>query len=399
MKSFPFILAVVAILHSETVSQAIFAVDYSIQLLEAPAGSIDSLAFALNNQGQVVGDSRLLRTSNVADSRPLIWAPTGQSTLLWQGQMAECVFDPIEMEFVCSPAVFPGGTALDINSHGQIVGRAATTDVGGVILPGPGIRPGSAFIWDSTLGRRFLGTLGGSSSEATGINDRGTVVGSAANSDQDSRAFVWSESEGMRDLGTLGGLDSFGNGVNNFGQVVGSSSRVDGFEHAFLFDEVNGMIDLMPGANFSSRAFAINDLGQVVGEFYANGRSAFIWDSQTGLHVLDSPQLRFASAHAINNLGQIVGEGDPSGTSRQPVLWDTTGLQPLQSLIPKNSGWELEYAADINDLGQIAGYGFYNGELRAFLMTPVPEPTSLALAAMGCLSALIAIAMKRFRAP
>jgi hypothetical protein len=49
-------------------------------------------------------------------------------------------------------------------------------------------------------------------------------------------------------------------------------------------------------------------------------------------------------------------------------------------MIPANSGWtSLFQATDINNHGQIAGIGTINGEMHAFLMTPVPEPPSLVL--------------------
>jgi hypothetical protein len=51
-------------------------------------------------------------------------------------------------------------------------------------------------------------------------------------------------------------------------------------------------------------------------------------------------------------------------------------------------GWELADATDINDAGQIAGYGFHNGATRAFLLTPVaavPLPGGIWLFISGLL--------------
>ena len=49
-----------------------------------------------------------------------------------------------------------------------------------------------------------LGTLGGNSVQATGINDAGQVVGRFFNADNQVRAFLY-DNGGMHDLGTLGG--------------------------------------------------------------------------------------------------------------------------------------------------------------------------------------------------
>jgi probable HAF family extracellular repeat protein len=45
-------------------------------------------------------------------------------------------------------------------------------------------------------------------------------------------------------------------------------------------------------------------------------------------------------------------------------------LQNLNQLLPAGSGWELLEATDINDAGQIVGYGRFQGRIRAFLLTP-----------------------------
>ena len=56
-------------------------------------------------------------------------------------------------------------------------------------------------------------------------------------------------------------------------------------------------------------------------------------------------------------------------------------MQDLNDLIPA-SGWTLEMATAINDVGQIVGYGVSpSGQMNAFsfLLTPAPEPSTLVL--------------------
>jgi probable HAF family extracellular repeat protein len=51
----------------------------------------------------------------------------------------------------------------------------------------------------------------------------------------------------------------------------------------------------------------------------------------------------------------------------------------LNTCIDPALNWVLQNALAINDAGQITGYGLVNGEARAFLLTPVPEPNTLML--------------------
>ena len=58
----------------------------------------------------------------------------------------------------------------------------------------------------------------------------------------------------------------------------------------------------------------------------------------------------------------------------------------LNSLIAPGSGFTLEVAYGISDNGYIAGVGGSpNGQLHAFLLTPVPEPAGLVLLGTGLL--------------
>jgi len=43
----------------------------------------------------------------------------------------------------------------------------------------------------------------------------------------------------------------------------------------------------------------------------------------------------------------------------------------LNELADTDTGWEFHYAKDINDKGQIVGFGAYEGQAHVFLLTPI----------------------------
>ncbi|MEH1918129.1 DUF3466 family protein [Nostoc sp.] len=181
-------------------------------------------------------------------------------------------------------------------------------------------------------------------------------------------------------------------GINNLSQVVGifgSSGR------AFLSN--NGIITnlgTLPGDRYS-QANDINDSGQVVGSSGLTGvndTQAFLYSSSTGLQDLGRlrPTDLFSTGLGINNLGQVVGFSGTNnnffaadGNGLRAFLYSDNTLYDLNDLIAPSSegGFTLTAASAINNNGQIVGRGAVNGELHAFLLTPissisVAEPTS-----------------------
>jgi hypothetical protein len=86
-----------------------------------------------------------------------------------------------------------------------------------------------------------------------------------------------------------------------------------------------------------------------------------------------------SAALGINDSGQVVGQDMLTGSQGQgateaAVLWQAGGVVNLNKYIPADSGWVLSSANAINDVGDIAGTGEYNGVQAGFLLT-VNQPS------------------------
>ena len=87
-----------------------------------------------------------------------------------------------------------------------------------------------------------------------------------------------------------------------------------------------------------------------------------------------------STAYSINDSGAVVGSSTTAGGQSHAFLYNSGTMVDLNTLLPNGSGWSvLTYARDINDHGQIVGYGTYNGQTMGFTLEAVPEPSSALL--------------------
>ena len=201
-----------------------------------------------------------------------------------------------------------------------------------------------------------LGTLGGNTSYAFGLNDRGQVAGHATIASGAPHAFLYSDGK-MRDLGTLGGSTSYAFRVNDRGQVVGKAGTNARVMHAFLYDH-GTMNDLGTLGGTASSATSINDRGQVVGKAdTANGvEHAFLYSGGV-MKDLGAFGGKSSSANGINVHGQVVGcSFDENGFPRA-FLYSGGGFTSLGTLGGKGS-----VAMHISDAGHVVGHSTIAGD-------------------------------------
>ncbi|MFK0258865.1 hypothetical protein [Streptomyces sp. NPDC090445] len=247
--------------------------------LEEPSGYVDGEAQDINNSRVAVG-----HLSTGSRTRPVRWGADGRATVLNLPPQAD------------------GGVATGINEWGEIAGH--------VYVPGEKTR---AVRWDSAGRVHDLGSLGGSYSEPTAINDRGTVIGRATDA-----AGAWKVVRAP--LGKkVKALPSQGEGArsasgNNADVVVANvkdrAVRWDGNDTTEL--------EVLRG---TGRAFVkgINDAGTSVG---TSDERAVTWD-----------------AH-----GRVTALPVPAGTDRtQPIAISATGS--VAGTVGSSKNWPVRWRA------------------------------------------------------
>jgi probable HAF family extracellular repeat protein len=281
-----------------------------------------------------------------------------------------------------------------VNSSGQVVGWATNTvpDANSMIAPGFFPTETRAVLWQNGAARD-LGTLGtGTDAMAQYVTESGEVVGwsytgaSASciqpGGDPTPRAthsFVWDPLHGMRDLGTIGGSECvFVTALNAAGSLAGIYST--NFERAFVRQE-GELRDLGGSIGGNSTAVeAMNILGEVAGTATTAGEVTFhatLWrriGDITDLGVVGAGAGACSFASSINAFSQVVGASSVdcqflAGTSA--FLWQDGSLYDLNALIAPGATLVLQYAVDINDLGEIAGNAIdADGNPHAYLLIP-----------------------------
>jgi probable HAF family extracellular repeat protein len=304
------------------------------------------------------------------------------------------------------------------------------------------------FLWSPTSPNATTGTmynLGGlgAGGEVLGngipraMNDYGQVAGVALGSASTGTAFLWTPTSPQ---GTIGSMVDIGSQLTAAGftnvqaESISSNGMVAGFgtpTNGNSYDPVlwtpssaNGttgtIVDLAAAdpTDFGgqSRAFGVNKAGMVVGST-GNGLNAFLYQNgvYTNLNNLINPASGWTSlsyAQSINDSNQITGWGVYNGNTEPFILALFPGDANFDGRVDINDltivlanydktgmGWtEGEFTGDgrvdINDLTIVlANYGKTDG--AGIAVAPVPEPSTVLLAALGLVGWLACVARKR----
>jgi probable HAF family extracellular repeat protein len=217
----------------------------------------DAEAWAINDRGQVIGDSYISSAPGVC--------PSGIATGAFIWDRTHGMVDLGNFGGTCT---LPN----NLNNRGQVVGLST--------VAGDGYQRG--FLWDNGRLRNLQGSIGGKNTGALAINEDGAAVGFAYLTGETTyHAALWRDVEHLTGLGTLGSdLCAFAQGINSQEQVVGDSLPTDcsgdGASRAFLWE--NGSIvdlnSLIPPNSplYLIYAYTINERGEIaVNGLDANG--------------------------------------------------------------------------------------------------------------------------------
>lgn len=210
-----------------------------------------------------------------------------------------------------------------------------------------------------------------------------------------TRATLWDTAGFASDLRTLAGnsftKNSFAYAINAHGRIVGKSqtaagSAYKGYRTQAGSVQIDVAFDLL---STLTEALDINDLDEVAGN---SGSQACLVLGNGPVPAATIPLFNWVAygstgARAINNQGVVIGwrQSTVHGYNVPAVWWNyASGGYPYDvtqhpltdnpNYLPINvvggGSWDLVNVLGINDANWIVGWGYRNGQIRAFLLKP-----------------------------
>jgi len=312
---------------------------YRIVMLDA-TGAESASAWTISSDGLLVGGTSQVRIDGLLVGMASIWGAAGTRT---------------------DTPPFAGLSAgiLSFADDGAAVGY--TTRVEGVDYPiVPAVLRDGAWSLLPTLGAPLL------YGAATG-GDATSTVGNAVDEDEELSA-PWRSRGGVTEtLGSFGGSSGHATGINGSGLVVGWSQLTptgpdDFVSHGFVVPVDSDLrtathIEGLGGNTTFARA--INGAGWVTGDSSdADGVTrAFLWTAAEGIRAIHSPAdgESFVLARAINAEGRVVGtEPRGDGGWLAWMFFDGEGVTTLDTVVlDLPAGWHVRDASAVADDGSI----------------------------------------------
>lgn len=296
-------------------------------------------------------------------------------------------------------ALYTGGTVVALGGFGGAYSFARALNDAGQVT-GIAYTPSGDFHGFLYDGGRLVDL--GAGANAFGINARGEVVGQLGIAGGYT-GFVY-RGGGITQLGNLGtGNSGVAWDINDHGKIVGESALSPELHapfHPFLYK--NGRLtDLGTLADYENNsARVINNAGRIAGysEAEGGGLHAFIYEHGVMTDVGSFGGLNL-DVSDINERGAFVGSADTLDRPRVGYISFGGELIDLNTLIDPASGWVIEGATGINDLGQIVANACRNfecGSVRLDLVSAVPEP-GMALMLLPGVLAVAGVRRRRTR--
>ena len=328
---------------------------YNLSAIPEPEGGPQGLLQlgGFNNAGQLAG------TWITADigATPYLYTPgTGFTSLLPPGEPA---------------GGFDDWRVYGLNNNGQAVG--SRLDDAWQFAPGGG--------------SAVPGTAAATRSNASTLNDAGQVIGWA-----DDRSYLYTPGQGSVTLPA----GSWTIGLNNTGQAL-LGAGTGPLTELYRYDVATAAVTpiaLDPSLDPAGHA-ALNDRGDVMASqgFRLNLGVVVYHPDGSFTRLPDLFAGSSEQANDINNDGWVVGRAlrdGPLPFDPVPFLYTPDGgMQDLVALIDPSTlqGWNYLTPLFVNDQGDIAGTGLFNGESKVFVLSsvaaPVPEPGTALLAGLG----------------